>query len=179
MDAPSATDRDDMTTESDLVRRFGVWSERAARDPVYILHRGRPRLVLASVELIERLCLPRERDADDRASLDETFALSRGAAIARIDRYGFLDGPHTALAALTGIGDSMLSSLRFVTLFSIQSRGGVADLIAVVSEDGEPRSGTARLLTDAGDPRQVTVAFAPRRRGTTIDGVVALIIAIN
>ncbi len=179
MDAPSATDRDDMTTASDLVRRFGVWSERAARDPVYIMHRGRPRLVLASVELIAKLCLPRERDADDRASLDETFALSRGAAIARIDRYGFLDGPHTALAALTGIGASMLSSLRFVTLFSIQSRSDVADLITSVAEHGEPRSGVARLLTDAGDPRQVTVAFAPRRRGTAIDGVVALILATN
>lgn len=176
---PAPDDRDDMTTASDLVRRFGMWSERATREPVYVLHRGRPRLVLASVELIEMLCRPREIDGEDRTSLDETFAVSRGAAIARIDRYGFLDGPHTALAALTGIGASMLTSLRFVTLFSVQSRGGVADLIAAVGEDGEPRSGTACLLTDAGDSRQVTIAFAPRRRGTAIHGVVALILAVN
>jgi len=180
MDAPPPpTDRDDMTTASDLVRRFGMWSERATREPVYILHRGRPRLVLASVELMEMLCRPREREGEDRASLDETFAVSRGAAVARIDRHGFLDGPHTSLAALTGIGTSMLSSLRFVTLFSIQSRGAVADLIAAVGGDGEPRSGTARLLTDAGEPRQVTVAFAPRRRGAAIEGVVALILTTN
>ena len=288
--ATPTPDHQDMVTASDLVRRFGHWGERALAAPVYVLHRGRPRLVLASVELIEMLCRPHaggEADdtrrvaalldgspglivvvdraltivaasrsvrarfgelaapgapagelvepdsadalaqaiarvtgsalaesidvalagdpgrrvalaiephpdgvvlfgraaaadpAEDRASLDETFAVSRGAAIARIDRYGFLDGPHTALAALTGIGASMLSSLRFVTLFSIQSRGGVADLITAVGEDGEPRSGTARLLTDAGDPRQVTVAFAPRRRGAAIDGVVALILAVN
>lgn len=177
MDTPA--DRDDMTTASDLVRRFGVWSARAADAPVYILHRGRPRLVLASVELIDMLCRPRESVSDDRASLDETFALSHGAAIARIDRYGFLEGPHTALAALTGIGVSMLSSLRFVTLFAIPSRGDVAGLIAMVGADGEPRSGTARLLTEVGDPRHVTVSLAPRRRGDAIDGVVALILAVN
>ena len=73
----------------------------------------------------------------------------------------------------------LLSSLRFVTLFSIQSRGEIADLIAAVSADGAPRSATARLLTDAGEPRLVTVALAPRRRSTAIDGVVALILATN
>ncbi|MEO5937403.1 MAG: hypothetical protein ABIQ43_00160 [Sphingomonas sp.] len=286
---PALPERDDVTTASDLVRRFGLWRERALQTPVYVLHRGRPRLVLASVDLIGKLAGPNGDDtnesqriaaslagspglivivdrsltivaasrsvrarfgdiaapgasvmglveevdtvalasairrvetsgfaetievaltsdpgrpvalaiephpdggvlfsragagdpAEDRASLDETFAVSRGAAVARIDRYGFLDGPHTALAALTGIGASMLSSLRFVTLFSIQSRGAVAELIAAVSEDGEPRSGAARLLTDSGDPRQVTVAFAPRRRGAAIDGAVALILAVN
>ncbi|QDZ07240.1 hypothetical protein FPZ24_06900 [Sphingomonas panacisoli] len=176
---PAPTGRDDVTTASDLVRRFRMWSDRAESQPVYISHRGRPRLVLASVEMIETLYRPRDSDGDDRASLDETFVLSRGAAVARIDRYGFLDGPHTALAALTGIGVSMLSSLRFVTLFSIQSRSAVTDLIAAVSEDGEPRSATAGLLTEAGDPRQVTVALAPRRRTTGIDGVVALILATN
>jgi hypothetical protein len=179
MDAPSPSDRDDMTTASDLARRFGMWSKRAAQEPVYILHRGRPRLVLASVELIEMLCRPREKESEDRASIDETFAVSRGAAIARINRYGFLDGPHTSLAALTGIGASLLSSLRFVTLFSIESRGAVAELITMVGGDGAPRSGTARLLTDAGNPCPVTVALAPRRHGKAIEGVVALILATN
>lgn len=63
-------------TASDLVRHFGVWQERAARAPVYVLHRGRPRLVLTSVELMDALCAPRggpER-ARDRLSglLDAT-----------------------------------------------------------------------------------------------------------
>ena len=105
--------------------------------------------------------------------------MSRGAAVARIDRYGFLDGPHTALAALTGIGASMLSSLRFVSLFTIETRKSVAGLIAAVEQDGEPRSGPAQLLIDSGDPHRVTVALAARRRGAAIDGVVALILATN
>lgn len=279
----------DRVTASDLVRNFGTWRERALRAPVYILHRGRPRLILASVELVDMLCRPLEGGAsdeqrlaallegspdmivivdralgivaasrsvrarfgagaargapitalvapagadlladaigrvavsataeaielplagepgarvslaiephpdgvalfgretgdganDDRASLDETFALSRGAAVARIDRYGFLDGPHSALAALTGIGSTMLSSLRLVSLFTIETRGAVADLIAAVADDGESRSGAARLLIDSADPRPVTVAVAPRRTRSEIDGVVALILATN
>lgn len=43
-------------TSSDLVRHFGVWQERAVRAPLYILHRGRPRFVLASVETMNALC---------------------------------------------------------------------------------------------------------------------------
>ncbi|THD35142.1 MAG: hypothetical protein E7773_11850 [Sphingomonas sp.] len=278
-------ERRDVVTASALVRNFGTWRERALRAPIYILHRGRPRLILASVELMDMLCRPQDdgrrltalldgspdmivivdraldivgtsrsvrarfgggdlhgapatmlvapdgaaaltaaiqrvidlavpeaidlplagepgarlslaiepypdgaalfaRETggatnDDRASLDETFALSRGAAVARIDRYGFLDGPHTALAALTGIGAAMLSSLRLVSLFTVATRGAIADMIAAVAADGEPRSGPALLLIDSANPRPVTVALAPRRHRNGIDGVVALILATD
>lgn len=47
-----------IVTSSDLVRHFGYWQDRAARTPVYILHRGRPRLVLTSVEIMDALCAP-------------------------------------------------------------------------------------------------------------------------
>jgi hypothetical protein len=43
-------------TASTLVRQFGLWQERAAHAPVYVMHRGRPRLALASIELMEALC---------------------------------------------------------------------------------------------------------------------------
>jgi hypothetical protein len=59
-------------TASDLVRHFGLWQERAARAPVYVLHRGRPRLVLTSIELMDALCTPRggpERERDRLSSL--------------------------------------------------------------------------------------------------------------
>jgi hypothetical protein len=45
-------------TASALVRQFGLWQERAARAPVYILHRGRARLALTSIELMEAMCAP-------------------------------------------------------------------------------------------------------------------------
>jgi len=47
-----------IVTASDLVRRFGYWQDRAARTPVYVMHRGRPRLVLTSVEIMDALCAP-------------------------------------------------------------------------------------------------------------------------
>lgn len=68
MSAPSEHN----VTASDLVRHFGVWQERAARAPVYVLHRGRPRLVLTSVEIMDALCAPRgsaDRGADRLATL--------------------------------------------------------------------------------------------------------------
>lgn len=49
-----------MVTASDLVRHFGVWQDRAARAPVYVLHRGRPRHVLTSVEIMDALCRPHQ-----------------------------------------------------------------------------------------------------------------------
>jgi hypothetical protein len=64
--------REHNVTASDLVRHFGVWQERAARAPVYVLHRGRPRLVLTSLEIMDALCAPRgasERGPDRLAAL--------------------------------------------------------------------------------------------------------------
>lgn len=56
--------RADIVTASDLVRQFGVWQERAARAPVYVLFRGRPRLVLTSIEVMEALLAPHLPDPE-------------------------------------------------------------------------------------------------------------------
>lgn len=42
-------------TASNLVRNFGEWQDRALGEPIYILHRGRPKLALASIEFLSRL----------------------------------------------------------------------------------------------------------------------------
>jgi hypothetical protein len=54
---------DQQVTASDLVRHFGIWQDRAARAPVYVHHRGRLRLVLLSLELMDSLCAPHAGDA--------------------------------------------------------------------------------------------------------------------
>ncbi|MEG3086522.1 PAS domain-containing protein [Sphingomonas sp. PB4P5] len=54
----ATTPRADIVTASDLVRHFGLWQERAARAPVYVMFRGRPRLVLTSIEVMEALLAP-------------------------------------------------------------------------------------------------------------------------
>lgn len=284
--------RDDMVTASDLVRQFGTWRERAARAPVYVLHRGRPRLVLASVAVMDALCRPLDESAgdtrrvtalldaapeaiviadpalaiiaasrslrarfgeaaapgaplaglvapqigpflaqaarrvvesaqaetielpfahapdrpvllaiephpdgvalfgrdlgdldalrraeNDRAAVEQALSGSGCAATARVNLRGYLDGPHPALAALTGIPEDTLGIVRLVTLFSVKSRVVLGDAIEAVAADGTTRAVTAQLLINRGDTREVTVAIAPRRRGAAIDGVVALVVA--
>lgn len=65
---------DQLVTSSELVRHFGLWQDRAARAPVYILHRGRPRFVLVSVETMEALCAPHAAAAGSGA-IDPTALL--------------------------------------------------------------------------------------------------------
>lgn len=55
---PGSANGSNVVTASDLVRHFGVWQERANRESVYVLHRGRPRFVLTSVEIMQTLCAP-------------------------------------------------------------------------------------------------------------------------
>ncbi|NIJ24893.1 hypothetical protein [Sphingomonas japonica] len=60
--SPIPTERNSVSA-SELVRQFGLWQEQAAREPVYVMHRGRARLVLTSVDLMKRLCAPRDTAA--------------------------------------------------------------------------------------------------------------------
>jgi hypothetical protein len=57
-------------TASTLVRHFGEWQERAARAPVYVLHHGRPRLILVGVELAATLGYGGRSDQPAAALLD-------------------------------------------------------------------------------------------------------------
>lgn len=81
-------------TASTLVRQFGLWQERAARAPVYILHRGRARLALTSVELMEAMCAPSRAAGDNDDALleaigdivlilDEALTITQMSAAAR------------------------------------------------------------------------------------------------
>jgi hypothetical protein len=81
-----------IVTSSDLVRHFGYWQDRAARTPVYILHRGRPRLVLTSVEIMDALCAPHA--VTPGRSPDLTAVLERVA-----DRVLIANDRHQIIAA--------------------------------------------------------------------------------
>jgi PAS domain-containing protein len=81
-------------TASELVRQFGIWQDRAAQAPVYILNRGRPRLMLATVDLMNALCAPR-----GPGTTPDMLALLLGA----MDELVVLIGPErTIVAASTG-----------------------------------------------------------------------------
>ena len=82
MSSAPAPPADQLVTSSDLVRHFGLWQERAVRAPLYILHRGRPRFVMTSIETMDALCSP-HYGADD---------VSPGAVETRVDSVALLDG---------------------------------------------------------------------------------------
>jgi len=76
---PRPLDGTNVVTASDLVRRFGLWQERAGREPVYVLHRGRPRFVLTSVDIMQALCTPHETvmAGGETAGIDALLDLTR------------------------------------------------------------------------------------------------------
>lgn len=53
--ATADTARAQIVTASALVRNFGTWQDRAMTAPVYILKRGRARLVMLAADLIEQM----------------------------------------------------------------------------------------------------------------------------
>ena len=116
---PLAAGTEQQVTASDLVRHFGLWQERAGRAPVYVLHRGRPRLVLTSLDVMDALCAPHaSNDGDAQASLaalldaDEavTIVVGRGGIIrfashgarARFGAAVVAGAPLAALPAMAG-----------------------------------------------------------------------------
>lgn len=92
---PAIVGTEQHVTASDLVRHFGIWQERAARAPVYILHRGRPRLVLTSVDVMDALCAPHVDRPD-----------GSGQLVALLDvidaMFVLLDADHQVLSASHG-----------------------------------------------------------------------------
>lgn len=67
--SPTSSGVEQQVTASDLVRHFGIWQDRATRAPVYILHRGRPRLVLTSLDVMDALCAPHSSRPADSSHL--------------------------------------------------------------------------------------------------------------
>lgn len=92
-----------LVTASDLVRHFGLWQDRAVRAPVYVVHRGRPRLVLTSVELMDALCAPHggAGGAAQPLSADALLRATRDAVVA-VDGDGRVTAANAAARDLLG-----------------------------------------------------------------------------
>ncbi len=101
-------------TASALVRHFGEWQERAARAPVYVLHHGRPRVILVGVELAATLGAGGKPDRPAAALLDPILdaldlpllLLDSEGLIARANttaraRFGERVAPHADIVALS------------------------------------------------------------------------------
>jgi hypothetical protein len=126
-------------TASALVRQFGLWQERAARAPVYILHRGRARLALTSIELMEAMCAPSRAPGDSGAALleaigeivlivDENLAIAQISAAAR--RY--FDADEAAGLTLGRLAPGPVTDFLVETTERVIARG-IAESIEIAS----------------------------------------------
>lgn len=135
--------RDDMVTASDLVRQFGTWRERAARAPVYVLHRGRPRLVLASVAVMDALCQPLGEGAGD------------GQRVAAL-----LDGaPEAIVIADRGLA-IMAASRSIRARFGSAAAAGAPLTGLVAPQIGPFLAQAARRVVDSAQAETIELPFA-------------------
>lgn len=162
----------EIVTASQFVRRFGHWQQRAQRSPVYILFRGRPRLVLTSIEVMEALLAPhlasRQRGLDPAALLDlirdivvVTDAALRVIAASRTARAYFGHGvaPGAGAGMLVPAPDRqrLQRALR-----DVQSGGAALTVDLPAPRDPD------RLLTITIEPHHGGVALLVRDRGGEI-----------
>lgn len=133
---PAPGDRH-VVTASDLVRHFGAWQDRASRAPVYILHRGRPRHVLTSVDIMQALCAPHDEQ-----------------------RTGGLQDNQQALLDLTSDIIVLCDENRIITALSRAARGFfVGSAAEGMLLDRLATPATAPFLSDAA--RRVLATGAP------------------
>ena len=123
---------DHLVTSSDLVRHFGLWQERAIRAPLYILHRGRPRFVLTSIETMDALCAPHIAETVPNVS----------PTPAAIDPTALLDGMRDIVLVADGGGIIRASSRA--------ARAHFGETVAIgAALDAVAQPATRAFLTDA------------------------------
>lgn len=154
-----------LVTSSDLVRHFGLWQERATRAPLYILHRGRPRFVLASIETMDALCEPHNP-----------------AIPGALDPVALLDGVSDLVVTADETGSIVAASRSARAHFgAVAAPGGPVEAIAPVS--ARPFvADTIRRVIDTGCPERIEIPsatrasrmlgfdIAPMRRGVALFG---------
>ena len=156
--------RADIVTASQLVRHFGLWQERAARAPVYVMFRGRPRLVLTSIEVMEALVAPHVPNhelsgPDSTALLD----LIRDMVI-------IVDADlRVAVASRTArayFGESVGAGVSADVIVPVPSRNVLLRSLRHVQTTGVAQ--TIDLPSQRGEGRLLTLTIEPHRRGVAL-----------
>lgn len=144
-------------TASALVRQFGVWQERAGRAPVYVMHHGRPRLVLVAIDVLEGIIADAapSGEADDRATVSAIID-SLDMPVMTLDRTGAIEAANGAVRArfgadvAPGSDVALLSRASGIFLAEAVQRvlgGGARETVEVIP-DRYPQ----RLLSFAVEP---------------------------
>lgn len=157
-----AVDPRQCVTASDLVRHFGVWQDRAARAPVYILHRGRPRLALTSLEVMEALCAPHSMNAADGAALPALLDAIDDVALITDEHGGIIASSRAARARF---GTAAQNGAN-VTAVAIVGGGFLSDAIARVAASGVGEQ--AEIIPARYPTRRIACVISPFPSGCLI-----------
>lgn len=177
---PKPLGANNVVTASDLVRHFGLWQERASREPVYVLHRGRARFMLTSVEIMQALCSPHLAGAGDAAlpdiGVESLLDLTRDTLLI-VDRdLGLISASR---AARRYFGESAKPGAALDALFRTASAPLVSEAVRRVMASGLPEE------IETGGPyagRSIAVAIDPLGSGacmrisdmTIVDDIAAI-----
>ncbi|MGY2732575.1 PAS domain-containing protein [Sphingomonas sp. UYP23] len=139
---------DQSVTASDLVRHFGIWQDRAAQAPLYILHRDRPRFVLTSIETMDALCAAHQLPAPIASAVID--------AIPVLDAIG-------DLVLLTDADGMILASSRAArAYFSALARTGLPVNAIAPSTARADLTAAIRHVIDRGIGERLEIASAGR-----------------
>lgn len=145
-------------TASALVRQFGVWQERAARAPVYVLHHGRPRLMLVALDLLETMMAGRGRTgggATERSLVDAVID-SLDVPVLTLDGNGNVASANRLAHARFGTDVAAGSD---VAMLSHASGVFLAEAVRRVLDGGA--SETVEVIPDRFPQRLLRIAVEP------------------
>lgn len=157
-----------LVSSSDLVRHFGLWQERATRAPLYILHRGRPRFVMTSIETMEALCAPHAlvgAGEPTRSAIDATALLDATSdLILFADAAGAITASSRAARAHFGSVAEIGAPLDAIA--PLPTRPFLVDTIRRVIASGI--SDHLELVSSRRDGRTLAVAIEPAGAGVAL-----------
>lgn len=160
-------DPDQIVTSSNLVRHFGAWQERAARDPVYVLLHGRPRLVLLAIETFATLCAAAIRDTDTIGSCDVGPLLDTiGDIVLIADGAGRITT--TSRAARLHFGSMAAPGQPLADIAPLAQHPALGAAIRRVTASGTEEGLHVRSIARTG--RVLAVTLIPFRRGVALIG---------
>lgn len=156
--------RDQVVTSSDLVRHFGIWQDRAARSPVYVLQRGRPRFVLTTVDVMEALCATPMPDREQPA--ETGHSLLDGVSDLVVTVHSTLHITFANHAARAYFGDAVTAAGTAGDL-TVDSAGPIlAEAVRRVSISGVGE--TLELPSSTYPGRTLAMAVSPHAGGVAI-----------
>lgn len=153
-----------IVTASALVRNFGAWQDRAMTSPVYILKRGRARLVMLATDLIEQLGAA-ARPADDWADERQPLLDAMREVVILLDperTVRFANNAAVGCFSADGVGQPIERMLP------PGIDGFLVDVIGRVQRSGL-REHVEVTLDEAGT-RQLSIAIVPLAQGVGLIG---------